>query len=78
MTLTFKNHDKWKNQNYTAKSGDLIFFDWDGNDLPDHVGIVEKVENGKVYTIEGNSSDEVRLHSYFHNNRCIFGYGIVQ
>ena len=29
----------------SAKSGDLIFFDWDGNDLPDHVGIVEKVEN---------------------------------
>lgn len=76
--MWFKNHDKWKNQNYTAKSGDLIFFDWDGNDLPDHVGIVEKVENEKIYTIEGNSNDEVRLHSYFHNYRCIFGYGIVQ
>ena len=39
--------------------GMIIFFDWDdenGQDgLSDHTGIVEKVENGRVYTIEGNS-----------------------
>ena len=41
--------------------GMIIFFDWNdenGQDgLSDHTGIVEKVENGRVYTIEGNSGD---------------------
>lgn len=27
---------------------------------PDHVGIVEKIENRKVYTIEGNRKDECK------------------
>lgn len=42
-----------------------------------HVGIVEKVENDKVYTIEGNSNDEVRNKSYSLNNKSIYGYGSV-
>ena len=42
----------------------------------DHVGIVEKVENGKVYTIEGNSRDEVRAKSYSLNYKSIYGYGL--
>lgn len=72
----FKNHDKWKGKNYTPSTGDIIFFDWDSNNDPDHVGIVEKVENGKVNTIEGNSSDEVKAKSYSLDYKCIFGYGI--
>ena len=46
-----------KKEVIVQKHGDIIFFDWadkhDGS--ADHVGIVEKVENGRVYTIEGNS-----------------------
>lgn len=72
----FKNHDKWKGKSYTPSAGDIIFFDWDNDNDPDHVGIVEKVEGGKVYTIEGNSKDEVREKHYLQNYRCIFGYGI--
>ena len=40
--------------------GDIIFFDWDGDNLADHVGIVEKAEDGIIYTIEGNSNDRCR------------------
>lgn len=72
----FKSHDKWKGKNYTPSAGDIIFFDWEVNGRPDHVGIVEKAENGKVYTIEGNSRDEVRAKSYSLDYKCIFGYGI--
>ena len=36
--------------------GDLIFF----GDC-DHIGIVEKVENGRIYTIEGNTSNKAEL-----------------
>lgn len=47
----------------TQTPGMIIFFDWEDEEdggldgLPDHVGIVEKVENGRVYTIEGNTTD---------------------
>ena len=38
------------------KPGDLVFFDWSGKKrLCQHVGIVEKVVDGWVYTIEGNT-----------------------
>ena len=42
---------------------------------PDHVGIVEKVENGRVYTIEGNSGDACQQNSYPIGYLEIFGYG---
>lgn len=74
----FKNHDKWKGKDYTPSDGDIIFFDWNNNNDPDHVGIIEKVQNGKVYTIEGNSSDEVKAKNYSLNYKCIFGYGVTK
>lgn len=43
----------------------------------DHVGIVEKVENGRVYTIEGNTSDSCHQRSYPVGYYEILGYGIV-
>ena len=44
----------------TPKSGDIITFNWDQDSQPnngfaDHIGIVERVENGLIHTIEGNS-----------------------
>ena len=38
-------------------------------------GIVEKVENGRVYTIEGNSGDSVRQNSYPVGHYEVLGYG---
>ena len=63
---------------YTPKPGDAILFDWQGGKgTPDHIGIVEKVENGKVYTIEGNSSDSVKRNVYSLNSNVIDGYVIT-
>lgn len=62
--------------------GDIIFFDWieedtgERNGVADHTGIVEKVENGQVLTIEGNSDDSCRLKSYSVDSLDILGYGI--
>lgn len=42
----------------------------------DHTGIVQKVENGKVYTVEGNSGDSVRLREYSIGYYEILGYGV--
>ncbi len=73
----YKNKGKWRDKSYIPKSGELIFFDWNNDNDPDHVGIVKKVEKGKVYTIEGNSKDECREKSYQLNSKSIFGYGTI-
>ena len=72
-----KNNAYKKRGTYTPKPGDLIFFDWEVNGRLDHVGMVEKVENGKVYTLEGNSNgDTSRAKEYPLNSKYINGYGI--
>ena len=59
---------------YTPQAGDAILFDWQGDGTSDHIGIVEKVANGKVYTIEGNSSDSVARRSYSLSSSKVMGY----
>ena len=71
----YKNKNQWKDRNYTPKAGDLIFFDWESDGDPDHVGIVEKVDDNYVYTIEGNSSNECKIKKYSINSKKIYGYG---
>lgn len=39
-----------------AAPGDLVCFDWDGDGLADHVGLVEANYGGWIQTIEGNTS----------------------
>ena len=57
----FKRLGIWnENGASTPKAGDIITFNWDqdyqSNDgWADHIGIVERVENGLIHTIEGNS-----------------------
>lgn len=55
------------------KPGDQIFFG--KTDDEEHTGIVEKVENGKVYTIEGNASNQVKRCTYSLTSSYIVGYG---
>lgn len=74
----FQERGLWQDNSYEPRPGDIIFFDWDngGQDgSSDHVGIVEKVENGRIYTVEGNSGDSVRQNSYPIGYYEIYGYG---
>lgn len=72
----FKLMGQWKEPGFTPKPGDIIFFDWENDGKPNHVGIVEKVENGRVYTVEGNSTDDTcRQKDYDIKSSVIFGYG---
>lgn len=52
--------------------GDLVFFGVPGIH---HVGMVYKVENNFIFTIEGNSNNSVQLKSYAMNDKTIAGYG---
>ena len=72
----FKSNGKWQNRTYEPKAGDIIFFDWEGDGTTDHVGIVEKCENGTVYTVEGNSSDACKQRQYTVGSSNIYGYGV--
>ena len=76
----FKDRGQWIGNSFEPSPGMIIFFDWDDEDgqdgKADHVGIVEKVENGRVYTIEGNTSDSCRQRSYPAGYYQILGYGI--
>ena len=79
----FKDRGQWQDGSFEPSAGQIIFFDWDnkGSSGPqdgqsDHVGIVEKCENGIVYTIEGNSSDSCRQNQYPVGYYEILGYGI--
>ena len=42
---------------YIALPGDVIFFDWEPNGLPNHIGIVrQRVSDLEIDTVEGNTS----------------------
>ena len=78
----FKDRGLWQDNSYEPRPGDIIYFDWDNkgssgpqDGLADHVGIVEKVENGLVYTVEGNSGDSCRENRYAIGHYAIYGYG---
>jgi len=72
----FQQNGQWQDSSFTPSAGHIIFFDWEGDGETDHVGIVEKMENGTVYTIEGNSGDSCRQRSYAIGSSVIYGYGI--
>ena len=57
---TFQSMGRWQNGphwggTYTPKTGDLIFYNWSGDNASDHVGIVLYCEDGWLYSVEGNT-----------------------
>lgn len=81
----FRSREQWADNTIEPAPGMIVFFDWNdpnGASGPqdgeaDHVGIVEKCENGIVYTIEGNSGDSCRQNQYPVGYYEILGYGIL-
>lgn len=80
----FRDRGQWADNAIEPAPGMIIFFDWDnkGHSGPqdgqsDHVGIVWKVEDGIIYTVEGNSGDSCRVNQYPVGYYEILGYGVV-
>lgn len=78
----YKNNGQFHSRLTTPKAGDQIFF-IDGGE-PCHTGIVYKVDNTFVYTIEGNTSSAagvvanggcVAKKKYYLGSSYIYGYG---
>lgn len=73
--------DQWRDSGATPIPGDYVFFDWDGDRDPDHVGAVLCVDGNQLYTIEGNSGGRVAVNCYPLSNssvdKRIMGYGVL-
>jgi len=79
----FKKLGRWhEREGFLPEAGDIVYFGTNG--LPQHVGIVTCVEDGRVYTIEGNTSGghtlvpnggAVAEKSYDMSYKKILGYG---
>lgn len=81
----FKDKGRWidgadvNSSNYDKKiyPGMIIFFDWEPDGKPNHVGIVTKVSDGYIYTVEGNRGDAVAEGSYSADSIYVFGFGAI-
>lgn len=76
----FQKSGKWRSPNDANNKpipGDYVFFDWDRDSDPDHVGAVLCVEGDFLYTIEGNSGGRVAVNCYPKNDPRIMGYGVL-
>jgi hypothetical protein len=78
----FQERDQWLDNAAESTPSMILFFDWDDRGISgpqdgvaDHTGIVEKVEDGIVWTIEGNSGESCRERSYPIWHYEILGYG---
>ena len=72
----FIERGQWQGRDYEPIPGDIIFFDWESDGLADHVGIVEKVEDGLIYTIEGNAGDRCVENRYYLGSAPVYGFGL--
>lgn len=73
----FQTQKKWRDSGATPIPGDYVFFDWDRDRDPDHVGAVLCVDGNQLYTIEGNSGGRVAVNCYPKNDPRIVGYGVL-
>ena len=76
----FQNNRKWRAPNDASNKpipGDYVFFDWDRDSNPDHVGAVLYVDETQLYTIEGNSGGRVAVQRYSLSDPRIVGYGVL-
>ena len=71
----FRSRGQWQDRNSIPAPGTIIYFDWGGDGVADHVGIVESCDGSTVYTIEGNANDAVKRLSYSIGSTKIMGYG---
>lgn len=70
-----KQENRFVEFGQSPQPGDIVIFDWGGDGVADHTGIVEKVgADGAIHTIEGNASDTVMRRTYSAGTNDIKGY----
>jgi len=70
----YKTYNETQTDDYIPQCGDIIFFKSNG---ASHTGLVIKTIGDKLYTIEGNTSNQIAFRWYYYKNYDkITGYGI--
>lgn len=72
MVEHFGSKGKYVEGSEGCKSGYIVFFDWDGDGVADHVGFCEYVGDEYLYTIEGNAYNKVKRCR--RNRSSVLGY----
>ena len=78
----FKKLGSWvEDDNYMPKSGDIVYYTWDGDEYTsntqwaDHVGIiVNAITENEILVIEGNKNDQVAYRTIWRNHPYVRGY----
>ena len=75
MIEKLKSLGYWKGRNYTPKTGTIVFYDWNGDRIADHVGIVRTRNNDNTLIVdEGNIQDSAKQRVISGDSSAIFGY----
>lgn len=69
-----KKNNRFYTDHSKIAANDLIIYDWQGDGVLDHVGIIGRVADGKVYVIEGNIKDTVGYRALPLTSKSIKGY----
>lgn len=72
----FKEKSTFKTEDYTPKTGDIAFYDTNGDGKADYSGIIISTSGSNFTTLEGSVTDNVRKATYTTNNSKIVGYGV--
>lgn len=77
MLSTYRNKGQYSsNKKYSPKPGDIIFYDWNNNNTPDHVGMIVSCSGNTVKAIEGNKNDAVGYRTFPKGYSLVQGYGL--
>lgn len=77
LVIYFEGRNVFKTGNYYDLAiGDVIFFDKNAQGESHHVGLVIGRDTEYVYTVEGNSSDSVKIKAYKLDSPVIYGYAV--
>ena len=59
---------------YLAMGGDRIYFDWNGNGVPDHIGEVDyRISTDTIATVEGNTGSPARVRTKERPAKYVLG-----
>jgi hypothetical protein len=75
MIAAYRRRGRWKkDRHYIPADADIIMYDWDGDNVADHVGIVTGVTGAYVNVIEGNRHNAVDTRRLQIGSKYILGY----
>lgn len=74
MIEKLKSLGLWKGKGTTPAPAWIVFYDWDGDGVADHVGIVETISGRSMVVIEGNYKDAVGRRTIDIDSPYIVGF----